>query len=198
MVLSTFNQTYQSLNLAKSTTRGSLSADNCSANQILHLLWKRVLLLCSHLYSTGPSLSYVNPVHIHIPSFTILRLNVIPPSTRKSSKWSLSFFCLTKMLQAFSMFLSPPLSLSCMLHAPPVLPSLFYRRNNTAVRKVTYSKTYDIHIIILYLHLGNLEHVKGFLSINTSLDVCTISDTQNVQTMLPPRLQSSRTSRYLE
>ena len=127
----------------------------------------------------------MNPVHIHIQSFTIFRLNVIPSSTRKSSKWSLTFFmCSTKTLDAIFM----SLCLSCMLHAPPVLPSLFIIVITQLSSKWLTQQLNDIHVIILYLHLGNLENVKDFLSINISLDVYTISDTQNVQTMLPLRL----------
>lgn len=131
----------------------------------------------------------MNPVHIHIQSFTIFRLNVIPSSTRKSSKWSLTFMCSTKMLDAIFM----SLCLSCMLHAPPVLPSLFIIVITQLSAKWPTQQLNYIRVIILYLHLGNLGNVKDFLSINTSLDVYTISDTQNVQTMLPLRLQSSRT-----
>jgi hypothetical protein len=80
------------------------------------------------------------------------------------------------------------LCLSCMLHAPPVLPSLFIIVITQLSSKWLTQQLNDIHVIILYLHLGNLENVKDFLSINISLDVYTISDTQNVQTMLPLRL----------
>ena len=102
--------------------------------------------------------------------------------------------CSTKTLDAIFM----SLCLSCMLHAPPVLPSLFIIVITQLSSKWLTQQLNDIHVIILYLHLGNLENVKDFLSINISLDVYTISDTQNVQTMLPLRLQSSRTWRYLD
>lgn len=99
--------------------------------------------------------------------------------------------------KCWTQFSCVSVSLACCMHHPSYRHYFIIVITQLSAKWLTQQLN-DIHVIILYLHLGNLENVEDFLSINTSLDVCTISDTQNVQTMLPLRLQSSRTWRYLD